>query len=147
MIDNKQQRPRVLLVHRAVIFNKNGEVLLIKRSESDNYNPGLWEFPGGKLDERQDLRDALDREVAEETGLTVEIKTPIAYVGSKIVSDGGPYDGLPYVVIIGTAKLTSGDVRLSEEHAYYKWINPSDIPVNLTLTSEVRTALSVIDRL
>ena len=66
------ERPKVVLVNRCIIFNKNEDkILIIKRSEREHHESGKWEFPGGKLDEGQDLNNALEREVLEETGLFI----------------------------------------------------------------------------
>lgn len=54
----------------AVIADNDGKVLLLHRS-ADDYLGGLWELPSGGVDDGEDLIEALHREVAEETGLTV----------------------------------------------------------------------------
>ena len=55
----------------AFIFNKKGEVLLIRR-EHDPYK-GYWTIPGGRVNYGETLEDALKREMMEETGLEIEI--------------------------------------------------------------------------
>lgn len=54
----------------AVIPNAEGKVLLLHRT-ADDYLGGLWELPSGGVDAGETLTEALHREVAEETGLTV----------------------------------------------------------------------------
>ncbi|MGW8569781.1 NUDIX hydrolase [Streptomyces niveus] len=54
----------------AVIPNAEGRVLLLHRT-ADDYLGGLWELPSGGVDAGETLTEALGREVAEETGLTV----------------------------------------------------------------------------
>ncbi|WKX70831.1 NUDIX hydrolase [Streptomyces sp. XD-27] len=54
----------------AVIADPDGKVLLLHRAAGD-YLGGLWELPSGGVENGEDLVDALRREVAEETGLTV----------------------------------------------------------------------------
>ncbi|MER7576926.1 NUDIX hydrolase [Streptomyces sp. NPDC126514] len=54
----------------AVIPNAEGKVLLLHRAAAD-YLGGLWELPSGGVDAGETLTEALHREVAEETGLTV----------------------------------------------------------------------------
>ncbi|MFD7107624.1 NUDIX hydrolase [Streptomyces celluloflavus] len=58
------------LVVGAVITDGAGKVLLLHRA-ADEYLGGLWELPSGGVDDGESLTEALRREVAEETGLTV----------------------------------------------------------------------------
>lgn len=60
----------------AVIVNKNGDILIQKRAE-DTHQGGLWEFPGGKLEQHEQVVDALEREIQEELGITVKASRPL----------------------------------------------------------------------
>lgn len=147
-MENKKQksdrslRPKVVLVNRCIVLNKKGKFLLIKRSLNDYYAPGLWEFPGGKLDEGQDLTSALEREVIEETGLLVLPTARIAYTESSIIPRG-KYKGLPYVVIIGVGKMIGGELKLSEEHTDFKWVTTKEA-FEMDLKNEIRKSLIVL---
>ena len=55
----------------AAILVEDGAVLLTRRGGS--FRPGLWDLPGGFVEYDEDLRDALVREMREETGLDVEL--------------------------------------------------------------------------
>ena len=55
-------------VAAALIFNKQGSILIGKRSKS-GLLPGLWEFPGGKLEFSETHSEALKREIFEEIGV------------------------------------------------------------------------------
>jgi len=52
------------------IIMRDEKVLLVRRRE-DDFLGGIYEFPGGKVEEGEGMADALVREVREETGLTV----------------------------------------------------------------------------
>ena len=52
------------------IIIRDEKVLLVRRRE-DDFLGGIYEFPGGKVEEGEGLADAIVREVREETGLTV----------------------------------------------------------------------------
>ncbi|MFI1800575.1 NUDIX hydrolase [Streptomyces sp. NPDC020379] len=58
------------MVIGAVIAGPDGHVLLLHRP-ADDYLGGLWELPSGGVEDGETLVEALRREVAEETGLTV----------------------------------------------------------------------------
>ena len=64
---------RTLLVTAGVMTNQ-GQVLIAQRKE-DAARGLLWEFPGGKLREGEEPREALRRELREELGIEVEVGT------------------------------------------------------------------------
>jgi len=132
------ERPRVVLVSRCFVRNDSGLLLAIQRAATDNHNPSLWECPGGKLDEGQDLSHAQEREVMEETGYLVEPTHPFVLVDSYVIGTGA-YTGLPYVVLFSITRLVGGKLKLSEEHDDAKWLS-YDAWLDLTLTPEVRKA-------
>lgn len=55
----------------AAIIIEDGAVLLTKRGGSER--AGLWDIPGGFVEYDEDIRDALIREILEETGLVIEV--------------------------------------------------------------------------
>ncbi len=59
-----------------IIVDDQNKVLLTKRS-SDVHQGGLWEFPGGKIQQNEDSRAALARELNEELGLIVDDARPL----------------------------------------------------------------------
>ncbi len=58
-------------VAAAVIRGEDGRILIAKRPD-DKHQGGLWEFPGGKVEEGEAVQVALSRELHEELGITVE---------------------------------------------------------------------------
>ena len=57
----------------AAIFENDGKILIAKRKAGDELFAGLWEFPGGKVDEGEDPEMCIIRELEEELGVTVRI--------------------------------------------------------------------------
>ncbi|MGC8701789.1 MAG: NUDIX domain-containing protein [Thiomonas sp.] len=53
-----------------LMIRPDGAFLMASRPQGKPY-AGYWEFPGGKLEAGESLRDALAREFAEELGVTV----------------------------------------------------------------------------
>lgn len=140
MVTSATTTPHVLLVTRAMVINEQKQILLIKRSQQQNHNQFLWEAPGGKLEEGQDIAHALEREVLEETGLLVIPLHKTAYIESEVLTKG-KYTGIPYIVLVGMAKIEGDrECRLSEEHTEYKWVK-YEVAVTMELTPETRKAL------
>ncbi len=52
------------------ILWRAGQVLISQRT-THQHLAGLWEFPGGKLEQNESVTDALARELKEELGITV----------------------------------------------------------------------------
>ena len=69
------------LVHVAVgvIVDGAGGILLAKRHR-DSHQGGLWEFPGGKLEQGEDVQTALCRELREELDIVVEVATALVRI-------------------------------------------------------------------
>jgi 8-oxo-dGTP diphosphatase len=63
--------PTTLLVVAAALLRKDGRILLQKRPDGRSM-AGLWEFPGGKLEDGETPESALVREVTEELAITVD---------------------------------------------------------------------------
>ena len=61
--------PRVYVV-AGIIKNSNNEVLLSKRHVKQHQG-GLWEFPGGKKEDNETVKQALARELEEELGISI----------------------------------------------------------------------------
>ena len=59
-----------LLVCAAALIDADGRVLMAKRPEGKSL-AGLWEFPGGKIEEGERPEAALIRELKEELGIDV----------------------------------------------------------------------------
>lgn len=62
----------MILVAVGLHVDEEGRVLVQERIPGDPL-PGLWEFPGGKVNEGETLRVALKREWMEELGLKIQV--------------------------------------------------------------------------
>jgi len=61
----------------AAVIEKNGKLLVCQRTRHQTM-PLKWEFPGGKIEEGEQPRDALRRELEEELGIRAKIGDEIA---------------------------------------------------------------------
>lgn len=70
-IKNSPQKQIVIEMATAVLVN-DGHIFIQQRHDNDIWG-GLWEFPGGRLEEGETPIDAVVREYKEETGFAVEV--------------------------------------------------------------------------
>ena len=63
----------------AAIIIQEQKILICQRSEGQAM-PLKWEFPGGKVERDEDLKDALHRELEEELGIDAVIGRKIAAI-------------------------------------------------------------------
>lgn len=113
------QRPFGLAV-RAVVLDQHGRCLVLRRSNVCKSFAGTWEWPGGKIDPGETFDVALHREVAEETGLGIEL-TGVA--GAYSIEMAGKH----IAVLCLEAHPIGHDVRLSEEHDDFAWAPVGDL--------------------
>ena len=57
-------------VAAGILCDPEGRILIAERIGGGRFN-GLWEFPGGKIDEGETAPEALSRELAEELGIEI----------------------------------------------------------------------------
>jgi len=57
-----------------------GSQLLIAQRREDDMLGGLWEFPGGRVEEGESLEEALVRELREELDIDVDVLSPLVEV-------------------------------------------------------------------
>ena len=104
------------------IIQKDGKILVLKRSCKEDVFAELWDIPGGKIEYGEKTIDGIKREVFEETGLDVEIE----FRPWSLWSFMTPAKERQTVGITLLAKYLGGEVKLSNEHTDYKWIYPSE---------------------
>lgn len=63
----------------AAVIEKEGKLLVCQRTRHQTM-PLKWEFPGGKIEEGEQPRDALKRELEEELGINAQVGDEIARV-------------------------------------------------------------------
>lgn len=101
---------------------KDGKLLIMKRKEVDIFS-GLWDVPGGKVEEEDDLFSGIEREIKEETGLKLQ---KILLILSTSKFKGGLADH-PIIFRNIYLCLADGEVKISKEHSEYKWVSSNEL--------------------
>ena len=116
-VTRKPPADEPLLVTAAVVV-KGGAVLLTKRP-LDKRHPGLWEFPGGKIDPGESPEAALSRELMEELGVEVRVDEIFEVVYYR-------YDWGPVLILAYTCTLLAGSPR-NLGVAEHRWVALSEL--------------------
>jgi 8-oxo-dGTP diphosphatase len=99
-----------LLVVCAIII-KDGKYLIAQRPDSSRGEPSKWEFPGGKVEFRENPKDALIREIQEELGIRIG-NLRVFDVTSSVHPEGFRYQHI--VMISYLADWEDGEISLIE---------------------------------
>lgn len=108
----------MIQVAAAIIENDQGQ-LLIARRKAGKSQAGLWEFPGGKIEEGESVEACLQRELMEEMNIVIE---PYEYFG---VNDHW-YGDVHIRLIAWKARYQSGNIVLVD-HDEYRWVSTEEL--------------------
>jgi len=128
---------KLIKVVGAVIENENNEILCALRSPSMSL-PNMWEFPGGKVEKDENLKEAIEREIQEELDCKIEFL-------DTFNDNTHEYDNFIVNLITVKCKLVSG-TPTANEHSKLIWLKrenldslkwaPADIPAVMQLIAE-----------
>ncbi|QIK66232.1 NUDIX domain-containing protein [Nocardioides sp. HDW12B] len=105
------------------VVHHAGAVLLLTRSVSDAFLPGIEELPSGGVEDGETLAQALDRELLEEVGFPAGTVDP----GFLATFDYLSGSGRPTRQFTVSVPWDDRAVVLSDEHSAYRWVDRSDI--------------------
>ena len=117
----------------ALIFNKKGEVLLMKRSKNSKNQALWWSQPGGAIDFNEKAIVATRREIKEELGIDIEIWGEVSHIDHILKKEGQHWMAIPFL-----ARIKKGIPKIMEPHKCdeIKWFSLKDLPKKLTQTTK-----------
>ena len=102
----------------AFVFDREGRVLLVERAKDPG--KGLWTVPGGRLEPRETLAQAVAREVREETGLIAEVG-PLVCVAERIADD------YHFVILDYLARVVGGTLAAASDAAAARFVADGEL--------------------
>ena len=129
------------VVAKAVVFDENNDVLLIRRSATDTRRPLQWDTPGGGVDEGEDYVAGVAREIAEEVG--IEVATDDLHI-VYATSDQGEHGNVVWIYYV--CRVANTTPVLSEEHDEYKWVPIDTVSQVITYYRQLDAFTYIKDR-
>jgi len=125
MSDPRAYPERPFLAVSAAII-RDGRVLVAQRAKAGSASVGLFTLPGGVVEAGETLHQAAVREIAEETGITIE---PVALAGHRefITRDAQGRVARHFVILCFAARWLAGEGTPNEELAELRWLLPSEL--------------------
>jgi len=117
----------LLRVAAKAVIRHEGRILLLRESSTytEGVNGGRYHFPGGRIEADEPFNEALSREVAEETGLKVEMHQPL-YIGEWWPEIKGVKNHI--IAVFMECQADDIDlITLSDEHDEYIWLDTESL--------------------
>lgn len=102
----------------AAIIIDSGKIFIAKRKPPGRL-PGMWEFPGGKIENGETPEQCLKRELYEEFGIDV-------IVGRHVDTSVYQYDYYTVELMAYRTKIIAGEIELYA-HADMAWVEPENL--------------------
>jgi len=107
----------------AAIFDERGRILLTRRMDN-----GQWCLPGGRMESGESAAEACEREVVEETGLSVRVKRLVGVYSHPDQLVVYPDGNKAHIVALHfEADIISGELGLSNETTDFGYFTLQEI--------------------
>lgn len=114
------------------VVRRGDAVLLVRRAKPPSES--LWAIPGGSVELGESLQAAAEREILEETGITVRAGQPV-YIFDVIDRDPDGRIRYHYVITDLLAEYVSGEPVAGDDALEARWVGPEELhrlPVSAT---------------
>ncbi len=137
LLDRRRSVSRPIATVGALIHDGNGRILTVRTHKWGN----RWGIPGGKIERGESSTDALQREILEETALTL---TDIHFVLVQDSIDSPEFLRPEHFILLNyLARATTTHVVLNDEAEEFHWLSPSEA-LTLDLNQATRTLLTEV---
>lgn len=123
----------------AACIDDEGRVLLSRRA-IDPFK-GMWDLPGGFVEDEEDPLECLHRELREEAGVEIE---PLELLGVWIDKYGGDGSAATTLNLYWTARIVEGTPEASDDVAEFRWFAPEEVPLDELAFPHTREVLSAV---
>jgi ADP-ribose pyrophosphatase len=113
--------PRVAV--GAVVFHNDG-VLLVRRGQPPSED--LWAIPGGSVKIGETLQKAAEREILEETHITIRAGEPV-YTFDAIERDDSGKIRFHYLIVDLVADYVTGNPKAGDDAAEARWVTAQEL--------------------
>ena len=131
------------IIHVVAAVIKKGNLILATQRGYGDFK-GMWEFPGGKIEDGEDKKEALKREIKEDLNASINIEDELCTVN---------YAYPDFDLIMDAFMCTLNDDKLDKvyhndtelEHEDYKWLTTQNIeevewlPADIEIVNKLKT--------
>ncbi len=132
-----KEYPKMPVVAVGALILQDRNILLVRRTNEPG--KGKWSIPGGTVELGESLKDAVAREVYEETGLVVEVSELLDIIEVIRRDDAGKIV-FHYVILDYLAKPVGGTLRAASDASDVIWASVDEI-MNMEITDSLRKML------
>jgi len=121
MTEENKKIPRGVV---GVMVFKDGKVLIGKRRDTATHAQGEYSFPGGKIEEGESFKEAIERETLEEAGIKIKNLKFLCVINVT------KYKGFPAILLGFSADVDNSEPKSfpEEKIGEWQWVDLKNIP-------------------